>query len=193
MSEASPSVRRPSVRRPRSIGSTTSKAVSRVRTRTARRKFLGRSDRPSTKTPLGKWLCSQTGQLPIGEPWCCRSCYQAKCREWHKLSLEQQGATAAASPASAAAAQPQPSPAPTPSTSRTPPKLFANLKAGGSQERAIKKGAWQLIDDILKHYHPSSERLDRPLCIASAGQARANRDSVRHEIVRNCRQRRDSD
>ena len=89
----------------------------------------------STKTPLGQWLCNQTGQLPIGEPWCCNSCYQAKCKEWHKLSPAQQGVTAAASPASAAAAQP--SPAPTPSTSRAPPKLFANLKAGGSQERAI--------------------------------------------------------
>jgi hypothetical protein len=106
-------------------------------------------------------------------------------KEWHKLSPEQQGATAAASPASAAAAQPQPSPAPTPSTSRTPPKLFANLKAGGSQERAIKKGAWQLIDDLEALL---SERLDRPLCIASAGQARANRDTVRHDTVRNCRQ-----
>ena len=40
----------------------------------------------STKTHLGKWLCSQTGQLPIGEPWCCNSCYQAKCKEWHSVS-----------------------------------------------------------------------------------------------------------
>jgi hypothetical protein len=109
----------------------------------------------STKTDLGRWLCSQTGQLLIGAPWCCNSCFQAKCKEWHKLSPEQQGATAAASPASAAAAQPQPSPAPTPSTSRAPPKLFANLKAGGSQERAIKKRAWQGIDDVLKTYYPN--------------------------------------
>ena len=151
MSEASPSVRHPSesVRRPRSIGSTTSEAVSRVRTRTARRKFLGRRKTISTKTPLGRWLCDlgrwlcdQIGQLPIGEPWCCNSCYQAKCRELHKLPPEQQGASAAASPASAAAPQPQPSLAPTPSTvhstSRAPTKLFANLKAGGSQERAIE-------------------------------------------------------
>ena len=106
----------------------------------------------STKTDLGRWLCSQTGQLLIGAPWCCNSCFQAKCKEWHKLSPEQQGATAAASPASAAA--PQPSPAPTPSTSRAPTKLFANLKAGGSQERAIKERAWQGIDDVLKTYYP---------------------------------------
>jgi len=120
---------------------------------------LKKRQKISTKTPLGRWLCSQTGQLAIGEPWCCNSCYQAKCKEWHKLSPEQQGAPAAASPASAAAAQPQPSPGPTPSTSRAPPKagprLFANLKAGGSQERALKKFAWQAIDDVLKTFYPS--------------------------------------
>ena len=32
----------------------------------------------STKTDLGRWLCSQTGQLLIGAPWCCNSCFQAK-------------------------------------------------------------------------------------------------------------------
>ena len=96
----------------------------------------------STQTALGRWLCDKTGQLPIGEPWCCNSCYQTNCREWRKLTPEQQAPWVAA-----AAPQLQPSPAPTPSTSRAPPKaaprLFANLKAGGAQERAIKKFAWQ--------------------------------------------------
>jgi hypothetical protein len=57
-------------------------------------------------------LCSQIGQLPIGEAWCCSWCCQAKRREWHKLSPQQQGATAAASLARAAAPQSQPSPEP---------------------------------------------------------------------------------
>ena len=100
-------------------------------------------------------LCSQIGQLPIGEAWCCSWCCQAKCREWHKLSPQQQGAPAAASLARAAAPQSQPSPAPTPSTSRASTKLFENLKDGGSQERAIKKRTWQRIDDVVKTYYPN--------------------------------------
>ena len=106
----------------------------------------------STTTPFGKWLIKETKQFSIGsDQWCCTSCYLRMGRTFKALPKH------AASPASAAAAQPQPSPAPapTPSTSRAPPKLFANLKAGGSQERAIKKGALQAIDGVLKTYYPS--------------------------------------
>ena len=104
----------------------------------------------STTTPFGKWLIKETKQFSIGtDQWCCTACYRRMGRTFSALPKH------AASPASAAAAQPQPSPAPTPSTSRVPPKLFANLKAGGSRERAIKKFAWQAIDDVLKTFYLS--------------------------------------